>query len=81
MKPKFIGGCAALAKDFNLKFSCCSSCHDEEWEGYGDLQEIIVDAGYYIVCCSAKEAYKKREEERFRERKNEMIQRMKGSYK
>lgn len=58
MTEKALGGCVEIARDLGLTFTCCTSCHADEWEG-DDLAALIeVPDGYYEVCCGASLAHK-----------------------
>ncbi len=50
------GSCVDVARVlFPEKAYCCSSCHEDELDGY-DMCEIELDANtIYIVCCAVTE--------------------------
>ena len=42
--------------------SCCSSCHEEVAEGFGDLCELLISRNRVIrVCCNVAEVWRELE--------------------
>ena len=36
---------------------CCSSCHDDDDDGYSSLSEVYPDAGVIVAVCCAKTSW------------------------
>lgn len=57
MRAKPLGGCPEFRRAFpamTANVSCCTSCHDDFDDGYGEPFETDKDesGGYYMVCCA-----------------------------
>lgn len=51
-RADFGGGCDKLTEAADLVSSCCSSCHEDDEQGYHDLPQIEFDGKEYSVCCA-----------------------------
>ena len=52
------GGCEALRNLFNKDWDCCSSCHNEDENGYYELSDIeLTDGSWFRVCCLVGRSY------------------------
>lgn len=49
--------CKDLAKDFNLDFQCCDSCHDDDLEYGIEMNTEEINGEEYYLCCRASTAY------------------------
>jgi len=47
-----LGYCWHLAEIFpELKNRCCTSCRDDDDDGYGELSDLETNSGFYKLCC------------------------------
>ena len=62
MDDKYLGGCEAASKRFELgEVECCGSCHVDANEYGYDLSEIEIEGeGYFEVCCTVRLEYDKK---------------------
>ena len=60
MSDRCLGSCDEAREDYGLETTwCCLSCHCEWEEDCVAPFEIATDDGYFMVCCSVYEAWKK----------------------
>jgi hypothetical protein len=51
-----LGGCEQLRKHFSIDFNCCTACHYDEENGYGEIFRYQTDKGFFEICCHAMNA-------------------------
>jgi len=56
---KYLGGCEAIKKKYNLTSSCCSTCHTNYDDYDVSMHLIEVDDGFYEVCCDVHNEFGK----------------------